>query len=640
MAPLLQRLVVVSLVSLASLVSSARAEGVRVARGKAGQIRVDGDVGEWRALRAQRVGDDEGAASEWRLVYDETGLYVAAVVQDDAFVRTAAPSPREDALVLSLALPDAGRWRVSELWLFAGQVGRTRAAIMLAQGPGGRPHPLGAGAQIVEGAAEGGYVVEAFVPWRLLPGGDDHEHARATLRMHDVDRAGAAPVSTSSSSEQKPERWPWLELDGGVTLALKGFLQAKNLASASAKLDWVGDLRGDARAERLLVIGTFLVQTGEAGRFSFDDLPVTTAADVRSSQMLDITGDGKPELVVSLRQKNELGARELWQAFDLQGERARPFFAIETRKETAAGFVSTAVDVKNARGGKPEITVALGRAEGLSPDNYAESAAVQAEAILLPWGPVSERVYAWDGARFAVVRERKNPNAVAPASHERTETSAEASRPRVETVVHPEPPGADALIAAYRSARGLADDAAPRFVQHANLAEDRRIETLASYGTELVVVGDGFRGGVGFFYFGLPVKAPADVQRVFTGDVTGDGRREIFVRIRQMIGDVQREILLGYTFAGEALTPILSVEVRRARGADSVGNVVALVRDGRHFALRITPGFAHGWGEASYPFTTESLDGIGPLLLPWRDSPVKYRFDGQALVGAQGASPR
>ncbi len=54
----------------------------------------------------------------------------------------------------------------------------------------------------------------------------------------------------------------------------------------------------------------------------------------------------------------------------------------------------------------------------------------------------------------------------------------------------------------------------------------------------------------GALYFGLPVAGPNDVQRLFTGDVTGDGRREIFLRTRHVIGDVQREILLNARLMG------------------------------------------------------------------------------------------
>ncbi len=616
-----------------ALHAHARAQPLHAALAQAGQIRVDGDLGEWRALPAQGLGDDPTGSIEARFAYDDSGLYVGARVHDDVFVRSVQPSSHEDALVLMLGLPEAGRVRGSELWLFAGQLGRTRAQIMLAES-GGPAHALAAPAQIVEGPLSDGYTVEAYVPWRLLPGGLDYRFARAALRLHDVDHAGAAAHELASTRETEPARWPWLDFDGGVAAAVANFLRVKNLTSTAPKLDWVGVLGGDAHVERVLVVGTYLVRSGDGARFAFEDLPVSSAADVRSAQLVDLTGDGTPELVLLLRQRNDLGTRELWQAFDLQGEHARSLLAIETRKETRAGFVSATVSLrKAARGRGLELDVRSGEAKGLSEADYVDTAEAGMGSILLPWGPVSERVYGWDGTHWSVVRETKNPHAAVASSARPTPRDA-TSAPRVPTVVHEEPPGNDALIAAYRSARGVPSAARPRFSQHINLAEDARIESLMLFGKELVVVGEGFRRGVGFFYFGLPVQSPDDVQRVFTGDVTGDGRRDIFVRVRQRIGDVQREILLGYTFAGEALTPILAVEVRRARGTDSVGNVVALVRAGLHFALEVKPGVARGWSADSYPFSADSQDSFAPLLLPWQDAAVRYRFDGKVLVSS------
>jgi hypothetical protein len=80
------------------------------------------------------------------------------------------------------------------------------------------------------------------------------------------------------------------------------------------------------------------------------------------------------------------------------------------------------------------------------------------------------------------------------------------------------------------------------------------------------------------------------------------------------------------------MTPILRVEVRRAQGDSAVGNVVDIVRDGKAWALRIAPGVAQGWSAQSYPFASDSSDGVGALLLPWKDHAVRYRFDGTALV--------
>ena len=126
------------------------------------------------------------------------------------------------------------------------------------------------------------------------------------------------------------------------------------------------------------------------------------------------------------------------------------------------------------------------------------------------------------------------------------------------SVVYDKPPGMDELVGAYRETRGVAANVRPRFVTHANIAEDSAIESLMLFARELLVVGKGFRGGTGFFYFGLPVATGADIQRMFTGDVTGDGRREVFVRVKQFVGEVQRELLLAYTFEDDMLKPILA----------------------------------------------------------------------------------
>jgi hypothetical protein len=256
----------------------------------------------------------------------------------------------------------------------------------------------------------------------------------------------------------------------------------------------------------------------------------------------------------------------------------------------------------------------------------------------LPWGAVKSRRYRWNGAAFVVEHEERNDGQVAAVSSDKPAPSTQPSqslppaRPAVHSVVHAEPPGTDALIAAFRSMRGLDPSVRARFVTHANVAEDSAIESLLVLERELLVVGERFREGTGYFYFGLPVRESSDVLRVFTGDVNCDGRREIFVRVRQRIDDVQRELLFGYTFAGESLAPILATEVRRAQGDQSVGNLVSLSRSGRCFALRIEPGIAHGYTAASYPFVTESTDGYGRLLLPWMDQTAQYRFEGSSLA--------
>jgi hypothetical protein len=608
---------------------------------EAGQVRVDGSLGEWRGQRFAQLGDEAGAQLSYRLGVDATGLYVAARVHDDAFVRSARPGPREDAIVIRLAIPgDEGRYRAQELWLFAGIEGKQSAVAALGAvgASNADPTALG-GAQIVEGPLDKGqgYALEAFVPWAKLGGARNWPLARAAIRLQDVDKAGDKPGGPAPSAPfGDAAALPPLAVDGSGFTAQRKFLIDKGLGMARPRFDAVADVAAGPALEHVVVVGTLLIVFGpeiEAGSaFQYADLPVNAAPDVLGAELRDLTGSGKRQLTLRVRQKNELGSRELFQVYDLNAQPLRASFAIELEKRTDAGSVRAELEVAPGRGKQPpELRVRAGKAEGLSAANYQEQPARGSEPILLPWGKLRARSYRWDGHAFAVVSEQQNPDYVAPAVAGAVTASAAraADVPRVAT--RAEPPGTDALVAAFVAERGLPRSARPRFVQHVNLAEDSRLESLMLFGSELLVVGKGFQEGTGYFYFGLPVKSPEDVLRMFTADVTGDGRREVFVRVRQLIGDVTRELLLAYSFDTEALRPILQVEVRRAQAANSVGNVVRVVKSGKYWALQIDPGRAEGWAANSYPFVAESQDSFGPLLLPWLHERVTYRYGDGAL---------
>ncbi len=605
--------------------------GVFVALAAPKQLRVDGDLGEWRRQHFQSIGDAANSSADVSLAYDVTGLYVAARVHDDSLVRTAQPSPREDALVVTLAFAEAGHWTARELWLYAGVVGRSAAVLALQRAGGATQEPLHKPASIVEGPLDGGYALEAFIPWASLGHGAHWQFARGAVRLHDVDRAGAAAHERSSSSAHAAGELPWLIFDGGPVQALSGLLREKNLGATTPKLDWVGELRADGKAVRVLVLGTFVVLSDQAGRFTFEDLPASSSADVLDAQLRDLTGDERPELVLRLRQQNELGSRELLRVLDLQPAHATPIFGIETRKQTPQGFVDAKLEIRAGR--PPVISVRSGQSKGLSEQNYQETPATGIEAMLLPWGPIAERDYSWNGSRFAVLRELPNPHAQPAAAKPETAAPAASVAP-VAQLAAPAPAGVSAVLDAYRQARGVPAGAHPSFSLQANVAQDARAESVLVFGNEVVVAGEGFREGTSFFYFALPVRDPADVLQLFGGDVTGDGRSELFVRLRQHLGEVTRELLFGYTFVADALQPIVSIEVARAHARDSIVNVPALVREGRHSALLVKPGTATGWTAASYPYLSGSQDGVGPLLLPWQDGDMRYRFDGQKLVGA------
>ncbi|MDH5674562.1 MAG: hypothetical protein OEZ06_20715 [Myxococcales bacterium] len=605
-----------------------------------GQIRVDGAIGEWGGAPFVRLGDSSDGSLRFALGFDTEALYFGASVRDDSFIRGARPSKREDAVVIALEMPRAkGKPLRTEVWLFAGSIGKSRAVAAVASG-GGKPKPARS-IEIVEGPLEKGegYVLEARIPWKAVAGGREFLIGRGAVRLHDVDgRAGASPRVSASASGT---RLPPLEVDGGPNWVLAEFLRSKGLGAPNVRSDLVADVTGDKRLERVVLAGSFAVVVGPdiqgGGGYHYMDLPVAAAADVREASLRDLTGDGKAELLLRMRQQNELGRREIFTVSDVGSPQAKRLFGVELRKEVKGGHVEAKLSLsagRRAKGGA-RIEVRAGSSSGLEPGALNERPAQGLEPMILPWGKVMGRVYRWDGTRFALEKEEENPD-YKPPTHATASTSSGSRESSVlRTASHAKPVGVDDLVAAFRKARGIPKGLEPRFVRHVNLAEDRRLESLMLFGDHLLVVGKGYRGGSGYFYYQLPVAAADHIQRVFTGDVTGDGRREIFVRYKQLIDDVQREILLVYTMGKDAadggVQELLRVEVRRARGGDSIGNVVALVPDGRHWALRIKPGRAEGWSQGSYPFVAESLDGVQPLLLPWQHRATRYAYRGGRL---------
>ncbi len=597
-----------------------------------GAIRVDGMLRDWRGLRRVRVGRGRDASMEFVLGYDERGLYVAASVRDERFVRTPRFGPNEDAIVVTLAMPVRRRWRASEFWLYAGVEGRSAGAVRM--GPlRGRTRPV-AGARVVEARTADGYDLEAFVPWRQIPGGRRFDRgARVAVRLRDVDSEARPRVENEPATKpvdpRHLDRLDELRPTGGQYAVLQRFLQSRDMPGARPRYDLSGQLCGDRRPERVVQVGRYVVVLGPGYRdgrgFDYTELPVQSSSDVLGARLRDFTGDGRKELFLRLRQRDARGTRDLWQLFAFDCEAIRPLWALEVRKETAAGHVEARVHVRGGgRGAPPTIEVVAGRAEGLGPDDYAEAPATDAEPILLPWGPILARSYRWDGRRFAVVSERPNPSPHRPAAtHRSAETQrAEAAAPRAVAVSE--------LLAAVRRERGIGRRVRPRFVADVNVAGDRRPEHLEVLGKALVVVGPGFRGGNGFFYYEVQVERPEDLLRVETADLTGDGRAEILVYVRQPIGEVRRTLLMVHRFTAEGrFERILAAEVARTRGEDEVRNEVR-VRRGR---LEIRPGRARGFGPERWPWADAGGgEGIEPLLLPWRDRPRRYRWRGGRLV--------
>ncbi|MBX7194405.1 MAG: hypothetical protein K1X94_20285, partial [Sandaracinaceae bacterium] len=398
-------------------------------------IHVDGMLRDWSGAHMSSLGEGSDASMRYALGYDSRGLYVACEVSDERLIRSAQAGDGDDAVIVTLAMPGRSGLVATELWLHAGESGRSPAAAT-SGAPGARRRSAIRGASIVEAPRAGGagYTLEAFIPFSAIDGAARWQEGRGSIRLHDVDSLAhpepEAEPSFAPVDRAHLDRLPPLRAEGGQNALLDRFLHEHELDGAAPRFDLRGDVTGDAQAERVVLVDRFVVAFGPAiqgGRgFVFVQLGIDVAADLREARLEDLTGDGKSELVVTIRQRGGGGSRDLWQLLRIDEQSIRPLWAIETRKETSAGSVESTVRVERGRRGQAAtITVRVGEAHGLDASTLREAPPTDVEPMLLPWGPALERSYRWDGHAFARTGERPNPRYVDPAV---AEAQARAAR--------------------------------------------------------------------------------------------------------------------------------------------------------------------------------------------------------------------
>lgn len=626
--------------ALAALPSAALAQaGLRVSRIDGSGVRVDGSLREWRDVHRSPVGTGSDASAQVSIAYDDTGLWIAAEVQDDRVVRTSDHGDDEDALVVTLAFPSGRRMRGTELWLFSGVDGS--AAAITSGAPGARRRSAVTGALVVEAPATGGYTIEAFVPWARIDGGDRLEEGRGAVRLRDVDVSAHPEVEaepalgTVDASHLDTSMLPLL-VEGGERASMQAFLAAQHLDAATLpRHDFHEDVAGDARVERVSIVGRFVVVMGRGwhdGQYSFVGLDITDDADLVHAEMRDVTGDGKDELLVTLRQRGTGGSRDVWEVIRFAGDTPAAAWSVEVRQERPAGTLACEVEVRRGRRSEPP-SVVLGdcEADGLDALTFREAPASDAEAILLPWGPVRERTFRWDGTRFARVEEEANPDYVDPAAAAAASAASAASAGGSggAAASTPAAPTVDELLAAFRTQNHIRSSVRATHDLTGNVSGDTTTERVVVYGRHLVVVGTAFRGGTGWFDYAIPAATDADLVSVTLADVTGEGRAELFFRIRQTIGDVRREVIMVHHFTPTGFPVLLTREVAREQGSNRIANEV-VTTGGR---LVIRPGAATGWDASTWPWGDETgSDGVEPPLLPWRDSDRTFRYSSERLV--------
>lgn len=626
----------VTLVWLASPEVASAQAGLHVSRTTGSSIRVDGSLREWRDAHRVSVGSGSDASMDVMLAYDDTGFWIAAEVHDDRVVRTSDHGTDEDAIVVTLAFPSGRRMRGTELWLFSGVDGS--AAALTSAAPGARRRSAVSGALIVEAPATGGYTIEAFVPWSRIDGSDRLEEGRGAVRLRDVDQSAHPEVEaepslgTVDASHLDTSLLP-LMVEGGEAASMAAFLASRSLdATTLPRHDFHEDVAGDARVERVAIVGTYVVVMGRGwrdGEFSYVGLDITAEADLTHAEMRDVTGDGKDELLVTIRQHGSGGSRDLWQVVSFAGTSPAAAWSVETRLEIPSGHLACTVTVERGRRSDPP-SIVLGHcaAHDLDALHWREAPSTDVEPLLLPWGPVSERTFRWDGARFARLSEEANDDYVDPATTATTTTTTTPGGTGTAATTTTAPT-VDELLAAFRTQAHIGAHTRPTYDLTGNVSGDATVERVQVFGRHMVVVGTAFRSGTGWFDYAIPAATDADLVSVTIADVTGEGRAEIFFRIRQVIGDVHREVIMVQHFTPTGFPVLLTREVQREQGGNRIVNEV-VTTGGR---LVIRPGTTTGWSASTWPWGDDTgADGVEPPLLPWRDSERTFRYEREHLV--------
>jgi hypothetical protein len=611
------------LIALLAAASDARADALRV-DATAEAMRIDGALREWRGAHFAELGNNSGPHLRFALASDEAGLYLGAEVDDPAVVRTRALDGNQDAIVLRVQSGDARGAPAKDVWLLPGITGSEKALAAVASGPSAK-RTIEPRVKVVEGPRKNGegYVLEAFIPFDVLFGKTLWEAARGSLRLDAMDPGARAPTSlVTTPANELPPRF---QLGHGHLDLLGSFLAEKQQVGLVPARDLQRNVAGDGDAERVLLIDKYVLAYGPgiaAGQtYAYFELPVGTGSDVESFELVDFDRDGRFEVALRLRQRNELGQRSVYTVLAVQEGRFVRVFAAEVKIVVGAQTLEDRVALRERPKAQTTLVLSVETDKTDGRAQFEERAASDVVPLLTPWGAVRERSYAFDGSRFRQVGEVVQAAAASPPPR--------AAVPPTQLVEKVRPSEAQLLLH-FKRAMKLPLDIEPTQRLRGNLLGETREEALYIYGATFAVLGPEVGGGTSYAAFALPV-APSAVRQVSIADVTGDGRNEILVRLTQALAGADgatRELLFVLRIDEQGrFARMLQREVVRRLGDQVIENRV-VARGGE---LVIEAGRASGWNATNYPYADESTGGAEPLLLPWKGRTVTYRAVGETL---------
>lgn len=247
------------------------------------------------------------------------------------------------------------------------------------------------------------------------------------VALRKVDRAGTgtdeAPATrdsedTSRAAVVHPSEPPTPRVTRGGDLSAQVLEQYRRdravPAGITPKVDLKVQVAGDARPERVLLVGRDIVVLGpgikDGTGYSFITLQqFADASDVRDLSARDLTGDGAADLVVRGIRHVTAGKThvevEVMFVYAVKDDAITRVFGIETAREDRGKRVQGLVQFIPAPGGRTfDILAAPGRVTGWSARTYPwaqdQPGDGTLEPLILPWGGIGRVRYTWNGAQF------------------------------------------------------------------------------------------------------------------------------------------------------------------------------------------------------------------------------------------------
>lgn len=553
--------------------------------------------------------------------YDSSNIFIAADVTDDAL------RGGGDRISIVIGFPGGA---VHEVELFPGEPGKSAAAAKTKDGK------TIAGAKVIEAPRNGGWTLEASIPWSAFPPATTTRVGlRGAIFAHDADTSTTIDASVGSAPSASYDSLPPISIESEQ--ALGESLKAKRIKN-TPRYNLIADVAGDALKERVIVFDQVLVVLGPTFRkgaeFFWTDLGVDASQGMLPScEARDLTGDGQAEIILRKRLGKPKSYREYLQVLQFgKSDTPTQIFQTEVAIVTEKGAVENEVQFV-PDGSKMAITIKPGAAKNFDAGNFAEARETSMDPALLPWETIASRTYKWNGKGFFKSGEEKQ--AGTPAAPVVASVST-GPTPKVQQQPVAGPSMSeilDRLYSQYKRDRNVTGK--PRFNLTADVTGDKSNESVVLHDRDLVVFGNGWKNGAGFTYMSLGQFAKgSDINEVSTMDLTGDGKAEILVKgtiagASTNEGQLSRDVLLVYQLDNDVLKRVFAVETARSMGKKRIEGTVKFVKATRGMDIEVSSGKATEWNGGNYPFMQDKgpVGGVEPLLLPWSNLPaVRYRW--------------